>query len=197
MAPYGVHLSHSVQSSFSALECKIQKGDFCLIFWLLHSQHLDPCLVTCWMNKWKSEYSWLFVLVGPAFTIQRTADRNIWETIIPETSQKQSTFAISWQLLIEYLHFIYNYLHSIYIVLGIIKGLPRWLSGKESIYQAGDPGSISGLGRFPARGNGNPLQYSCLENPVDRVAWWATVHIVTKSWTWWKLVSEVLYIIKR
>jgi len=44
-------------------------------------------------------------------------------------------------------------------------------------------GSIPGLGISPGEGNGNPLQYSCLENPVDRGAWWATVHGVAKSWT--------------
>ena len=46
-----------------------------------------------------------------------------------------------------------------------------------------DAGSIPGSGRSPGDGNGNPLQYSCLENPMDRGAWWATVHGVTKSWT--------------
>ena len=44
-------------------------------------------------------------------------------------------------------------------------------------------GSIPGLGRSPGRGNGNPLQYSCLENPMDREGWWAMVHSVTNSWT--------------
>ena len=43
--------------------------------------------------------------------------------------------------------------------------------GKASIYSAGDPGSIPGLGRSPGEGNGTPLQYSCLENPMDRGAW--------------------------
>ena len=47
---------------------------------------------------------------------------------------------------------------------------------------SGDLGSISGLGRSPAGGNGNPLQYSCLENPMDRGAWQAIVHGVVKSW---------------
>ena len=47
----------------------------------------------------------------------------------------------------------------------------------------GDAGSILGLGRFPGEDNGNPLQYSCLENSVDRGAWWATVHAL-QSWTW-------------
>ena len=52
--------------------------------------------------------------------------------------------------------------------------------GKESACSAGDLGLIPGLGRFPGEGNGNPLQYSCLENPVDRGAWQATVHGVAR-----------------
>ena len=49
---------------------------------------------------------------------------------------------------------------------------------------AGGDGLIPGSGRSPGGGNGNPLQYSCLENPVDRGAWWATVHGVAETWTW-------------
>ena len=52
-----------------------------------------------------------------------------------------------------------------------------------SACNAGDLGLIPGLGRSPGEGNGNPLQYSCLENPMDRGAWWATVHGVAKSRT--------------
>ena len=48
---------------------------------------------------------------------------------------------------------------------------------------AGDTGLIPGLGRAPGEGNGNPLQYSCLENSMDRGAWWAIVQGVAKSWT--------------
>ena len=54
---------------------------------------------------------------------------------------------------------------------------------KESICNAGDPGLIPGSGRSPGEGNDNPLQYSCLENPMVRGAWWAMVHRVTKSRT--------------
>ena len=49
------------------------------------------------------------------------------------------------------------------------------LDDKESVCNAGDLGSIPGLGRSPGEGNGNPLQYSCLENSMDRRAWWAMV----------------------
>ena len=55
--------------------------------------------------------------------------------------------------------------------------------GKASDYNAGDLGSIPGLGRSPGEGNGNPLQYSCLENIMDGGAWQATIHGVTKSQT--------------
>ena len=52
-----------------------------------------------------------------------------------------------------------------------------------------DDGLISGSGRSPREGHGNPLQYSCLENPKDRGAWWATVHIVAKTQTRLKQLS--------
>ena len=55
--------------------------------------------------------------------------------------------------------------------------------GKECACNAGDPGSIPRLGRSPGEENGNQLQHSCLKNPVDRGAWWATDHRVTKSQT--------------
>ena len=60
-------------------------------------------------------------------------------------------------------------------------GFPGGSGGKESDCTAGDLGSIPGWGRSPGEGNGNPLQYSCLENFMDRGIWWATVHGVEKS----------------
>ena len=60
-------------------------------------------------------------------------------------------------------------------------GFPGGSDGKEFVYNAGDLGSIPGLGRFPEEENGNPLQYSCLENSMDRGAWWATVHGVAEE----------------
>ena len=77
---------------------------------------------------------------------------------------------------------------SLYVQIG----LPWWLSGKESACNSGatgDVGSIPGSGRPLGGGHGNPLQYSCLENPMDRGAWQATVHRVAKSWTWLKQLS--------
>ena len=63
------------------------------------------------------------------------------------------------------------------------KDLPCSSNGKESACNAGDLGSIPRLERSTGEGNGNPLQYSCLENPMDRGAWQATVHGVAKSQT--------------
>ena len=59
---------------------------------------------------------------------------------------------------------------------------PSGSGSKESTCNAGDLGSIPGSGRSPEKGNGNPLQHSCLENSMDREAWWVTVHGVTKCW---------------
>ena len=71
----------------------------------------------------------------------------------------------------------------IYNPLSLVEGFPGGSEGEESACNAGDLGSIPGLGRPPGEGKGNPLQYSCLENPMDGGAWQATVHGVTKSQT--------------
>ena len=61
-----------------------------------------------------------------------------------------------------------------------VLGFPGGLVVKNPPANAGDTGSIPGLGRSPGEGNGNPLQYSCLENPMDRGAWWAPVNRVAE-----------------
>ena len=71
--------------------------------------------------------------------------------------------------------------HSFYGWVVFHAGSPGGSDGKESACSVKDPGSIPGSRRSPGEGNGTPLQYSCLENPMDRGAWWATVHGVTKS----------------
>ena len=65
--------------------------------------------------------------------------------------------------------------------INILLGFPGGSVLKNPPANAGDAGVISGSGRSPGEGNGNPLQYSCLENPMDRGAWWATVCGVTKE----------------
>ena len=72
-----------------------------------------------------------------------------------------------------------------YVVWVFFQGFPGGSDGKAeaSACNEEDLGSIPGSGRSPGEGDGNPLQYSCLENPMERGAWWATVHRVTKSRT--------------
>ena len=69
------------------------------------------------------------------------------------------------------------------------KDFPWWFNDKESACSAGDAGSIPRSGKSPGGGHGNPLQYSCLENPMDRGARWATVHGIAKGQTQLKRLS--------
>ena len=84
---------------------------------------------------------------------------------------------------------------EIRIGICIEAGFPSGSDSKESASNARDPGLIPELGRSPGKWNGYPLQYSCLENSIDRGAWWTTVHGVTKSWTQYrglKILTEIL-----
>ena len=72
---------------------------------------------------------------------------------------------------------------KIWVLMATVLGFPGGSDGKEFTCNAGDLGSIRGLGRSPGGGHGNPLQYSSLENPMDRGAWQAAVHRVAKSQT--------------
>ena len=74
-----------------------------------------------------------------------------------------------------------NHCNNIIQVVRIHNCFPGDSDGKESTCNAGNLGLIPGSGRFPGEGNGYPLQYSCLGSPLDRGAWWATVHGVAKS----------------
>ena len=74
-----------------------------------------------------------------------------------------------------------------------LEGFPGGSDGKDYVCNEGDMSSIPEWGRFPGEGNGYQLWNSCLENPMDRGAWWATVHGIAKSWTQLKrliLVAE-------
>ena len=86
--------------------------------------------------------------------------------------------------------FNYYFLYELKILTNVLlsyninyEGFPGGSEVKASACNAGDLGSIPGSERSPGEGNGNPLQYSCLENPMEGGAWWATVHRVAKSRT--------------
>ena len=78
---------------------------------------------------------------------------------------------------------IFKYLLHLYTFFDFGWGFPGSSDSKVSAYNVGEPGSIPGLGRSPGEGNGNPFQYSCLGNPMDREACWATIHGVAKNRT--------------
>ena len=68
-------------------------------------------------------------------------------------------------------------------MIGYSMGFPGGSDSKETTCIVGDLGSVPGWGRFPGGGHGNPLQYFCLENLMDRGAWWAAVYGVSENWT--------------
>ena len=91
---------------------------------------------------------------------------------------QRSCYSVSYPVSSQYIPFVLKLGRS-----PAYGGFPGGSNGKESACSVGDLGSISELGRSPGGGNGSPLQYSCLENPMDRGAWWATVLGVAKNWT--------------
>ena len=113
--------------------------------------------------------------------------------------RKWWTCKISWKKIIRLnvghgesdIHFLENVpffenINKSYICIECIRGFPGGSDGKESACNVGDSGLIPGLGKSPGEGNRNPLQCSCLENPMDSGAWQATVHGVARSqhdWT--------------
>ena len=146
-----------------------------------------------------SEYAVQFVVVG--FFLLFSFKLHLW--VISNTNITKTPVGV-W-LLLTWLSYQQQHLSSNawwsngfngFVLLVVLQnfysvvfdiGLLQWLSSKESacsVGDAGDMGSILGSGKTPGGGNGNPLQYPWLGNPMDRGAWWATVHRVTKSWTW-------------
>ena len=110
-----------------------------------------------------------------------TPDNVLYQILNPcwENNNKDLFKEVFWEL-----HSLFNPLNK-----DLPVGFPSSSDGKESACNSGDPGSIPGLGRSPGGGNGNPLQYSCLENCMDRGAWRTTVHGVAKSWARLKRLS--------
>ena len=104
-------------------------------------------------------------------------DREAWRAAIHGVAKSQTRLS-DWTELNWY---IYN-----------DKGLPDGSDGKEYACNAGDPGSVHGLGKSSGEGNDNPFQYSCLENSTDKGVWWATYHGVTKSQT--QLIDSLSFI---
>ena len=120
---------------------------------------------------WSTVVFWTEVFIGDGREKKRGTMSHHFDI-----SNSQKTGIKILLIAIEHLQFIEHLLY-------IRRGFPDGSEVKASACNAGDPGSIPGLGRSPGEGNGNPLQNSCLENPMDGGAWWATVCGVAKSRT--------------
>ena len=140
----------------------------------------------------------------PCLSLQCVRSLRFWGSVLPWRSIAYCGWYLCFfpyeQLITDFLFFknrpsfpadikrhAYHFLNS-HIFIGIYFSIYLWtyepaggLNGKEFACNAGDLGSIPGSGRSLGEGNGNPLQYSCLGNPMDRRAWWALVHGVAKS----------------
>ena len=107
--------------------------------------------------------------VGLSKLWKMVKDREVWCAIVHEVSKCQ-TWLRGWTTTLHIVPCMYNF--------------PGGSDGKEFVCNAGDLSSIPGSGRLPGEGNGNPLQYSCLGNPMDKGVWQATAHGVAKSLPW-------------
>ena len=136
------------------------------------------------LHSWKSVYN---LKVGPPFPcflhicgspFLDSNDQGLCSTVVFTTKKRNPCVCGSAKF--KPVLFKVNYIQSLSWALGF----PGGSDGEEAACNAGDPGSIAGLGKFPGVQNNYPLQYSCLENPMDWEAWQATVHGVPKSQTW-------------
>ena len=124
---------------------------------------------------------WLILFIGLKNFSKVTFSFLVWHDLSQLLSYFIKNLAFNFESFLVFLGICHNRSEKKMLV-GF--GFPCGSDGKESACNVGDLGSISGLGRSPGKGNGNPFQYFCLGNPTDRGTWWATVHEVAKSWAW-------------
>ena len=129
----------------------------------------NSCLLNQWCHPAISSSITLFSSFPQSFPVSQ---------LFTSGGPKYRSFSISPCFNLD---FIYTYIYIFFFLLLLLLGFPGGLDGKESACNAGDPGSIPGPGRSFGVGNGSPFQYSCLENSIDRGAWWATVYEVENS----------------
>ena len=146
------------------------------------SSVLQPsCKAGCDQVSWnKTNFEGLALLQGFSFSLNLTCFLSLFSSVLFEPKSFLIHKYLVPSILPRKLPIVKN---SNYPLLIVFWGFLGSSEVKASACNAGDLGLIPGSGRSPGEGNGNPLQYSCLENPMDRGAWWAAVHRVTKSWT--------------
>ena len=137
------------------------------------------------MGTRKRPWGWAYIILGPVFLAPHSGS---WEGI--------SLRRLADQLVEMFLSFFFLFIWFYWT----FQMFPSGSDSKESACNAGDPGLIPGLGRFSEEScmarwlHGNPLQWFCLGNPMDRGAWWATVHGVTKSVHDWRTNTFTLMV---
>ena len=142
---------------------------------------LDAVILVFWMLSFKPTF-WL-----SSFTFFKRLFSSCLLSAIRVVSSVYLRLLIFLPAILILAYASYRHLLNIWLMFMIFSftfSIRYWSDSKESACSAGDSGLIPGWGRSPGEGNGNTLQYSCLENPMDRGAWWATVHGITKSQIW-------------
>ena len=141
--------------------------------WVSHfliNSHTKPC----------SHLAWVYLMLFPPGAHPVTTPFKVHS--VPKQRQYSDIFIfvgrfdLAWQLSPREQHEMFTWVRLLYWMIRFqllwLLNTPGGSDGQESACNAGDPGSIPGSGRAPGEGNGSPLQYSCLENPMDRGAWW-------------------------
>ena len=121
--------------------------------------------------------------LGVKFYLWQNEDYSPGDSISDNSEKLLQRYRVKGQYICDFGKGGVHAINHIYFCRTLLLGFPCGSDGKESACNAGNSGSNFGSGRSLGEGNGNPLQYSCLENFMDRGAWRAIVHGVTKSWT--------------
>ena len=157
--------------------------------WVAIMPLLGIILLCTWVDKYLFEFLLSVLLDMPRSGIVGLYDNfifNFWRNC--HTVFHSSCTILCWIVLFKWVNFItYEFHFKKTVIQNRCSTNPQGFRDgsdvKESACNAGDQGSIPGLGRSLGEGYGHPFQYSCLENSMDRGAWWPAVHGVTKSWT--------------
>ena len=160
------------------------KGWWEMVWWLMNSHSLNPWLNSLFFFLFKLESGICKLLFWVALMTNSINSKHVNFICSSDPASKEGW----WRILLAGLKAsrqCWNWSLPLWhwLLLPMDMRFPGGSDGKASACNEGDPGLVPGLGRSPGEGNGNPLQYSCLENSMDGGAWWATVHRVAKSRT--------------
>ena len=173
------------QTEIIYLNCYFIKREYICKYRHIFIHH---CLHITWRRRWQPTPA---ILPGESHGQRSLAGYSPWGCQEPGMTEHLSLTHLHIQRYIKSIYvYIHYYLHIQKCNVSIYVYFPGGSDGKECVCNARDPGSIPGSGISPGEGNGYPLQYSCLEKPMDRGAWWAAVCGVAQSRTRLKRLSS-------